>query len=204
MKRRLLICGMIIAILSLSSCRTRTAGGLLSSLESSTMTKITAQSEEVSSMAVPEEATPKEVVAPPAAAKKNSTEQETPSVESRWTEEDYARFVGGGSPDNNNTDIPKSDGSLMIVQGMLYSWSNDISITFYPAEKVTKITIQVKGVDYNSIDHSYMFIRDGLTVKLDLTKHLGGGLFSIETIGCLVTIEGHDLVYDGSVWKKIN
>lgn len=97
-----------------------------------------------------------------------------------------------------------------IVEGYVFPDSEGLFvIQFGPTEKVDRVEITLENSSINSIDNADIFKwsddRTVLTVTADLRIRNPDGSWTI-TIGrgYLVTIEGTDIVYDGTQWKKVN
>lgn len=106
---------------------------------------------------------------------------------------------------NNN------DKKLVKVRGQLHCWSNEIEVSFYPQEEPTKITVEAPNKTVNSIDDPdyFKWVRDPgskypLTVKCSLTTYKGYSVYEECVDTFIVTIDGYNLVYDGTYWKLIN
>lgn len=97
-----------------------------------------------------------------------------------------------------------------VVQGYIYPDNEDrFIIQFEPTEKVEKVTIELRNSTINSLDNADIFHwnddRTLLTVTADLRIRNPDGSWTIVIgPGYLATIEGSDIVYDGTYWKKIN
>ena len=111
---------------------------------------------------------------------------------------------------STNTTVNKNK-KLIKVRGQLNCWSNEIEISFYPQEEPTKITIEAPNKTVNSIDDPDYFkwvknpgSKYPLTLKCSLTTYKGNSVYE-ECVGTfIVTIDGYNLVYDGTYWKLIN
>ena len=95
-----------------------------------------------------------------------------------------------------------------IVQGYVYSnKDSQLVIQFGPNEKVDKITIKMLDTTINSIDNpdSFVWSQNHTRVSVSCRERNPDGSWTV-TIGrgYLVTVEGTDLLYDGTYWKKIN
>lgn len=95
-----------------------------------------------------------------------------------------------------------------IVQGYVYPDSDSQLVVYFdPTEKVEKITVQLVNSTINSIDNPELFIWTDHHTKLIVSSRERNpdGTWLV-TIGrpYLVTVEGTDILYDGTYWKKMN